>query len=86
MEERDVGGGDADAAEEGHADGLLHPGEAERGQRPHGFADKHVLGEGQALLRDRDGDVRLVGAAGGRRGGGGEEEEKEVKGTETSHG
>lgn len=82
VEQRDVGGGNADAAKEGHADGLLHPGEEKRGQRPHGLADKHVLGEGQALLRDRDGDVRLVGTAGRRRRG---SDEEEVKGTETSH-
>lgn len=81
VEERDVGGGDADAAEEGHAHGLLHPGEEKRGQRPHRFPDQHILGEGQALLRDHHGDVSLVSAAGGHRHGGGEKEgEEEMEG------
>lgn len=84
MEERDIGGGDAEAAEEWHAHGLLHPGEAERGQRPHRLPDQHVLGEGQSLLGDHRGDVRLV--AGGRGGGEEEEGEKEGKGMETGHG
>jgi len=86
VEERDVGGGDEDAAEEGHAHGLLHPGEAQRGQRPHRLPNQHILGEGQALLRDNRGDVRPFGAARGHPGGGEEEEEeKEGKGMELSH-
>lgn len=74
MEERDVGDGDADASEEGHAHSLLRPREAERGERPHRLADEHVLSEGQALVGDHRGDVRLV--AGGRGGGEGDEEEE----------
>lgn len=73
VEERDVGDGGADAAEEGQAEGLLRPGKAERGERPHRLADQHVLGEGQARIADHRGEVRLV--AGGR--GGGEEGEEE---------
>lgn len=83
VEERDVGGGDADGAQEGHPHGLLHAGEAQRGQRPHRLPDQHALGEVQALLCHHRGGVRL---AGGRAGGVEEGEEEEGEEMEVGHG
>lgn len=74
VEERDVGYGGADAPEEGHAHGLLRPGQAERGERLRRRPDQHVLGERQAARADHGGYVGLVGSCGV---GGGEEEEEE---------